>query len=126
MISADQIRKAVEDFLADSDANKFALQFASLSHDIHKNGDSDAIELARKIQSRLADVSAKLMGPSDLKVALREDIAPPISGAYIRSPRFYTGSSANLATLSLVPNWGQAEGSSVRFANRPPSLVYGS
>lgn len=123
MISADQIRKIVENFLADNDANKFALQFASLSHNIHKNGDSGAIELVHKIQSRVADVSAKLIGVAELKIALREDITPPVSGAYIRSRLFYTASSASFSSFNLVPNWGQAEASSVRFVNRQPSLV---
>lgn len=54
MIGASQIRDVVFNYVNHGDLDAFLVEFAKLSHDIHKNGDAAAIELSQKIESLFA------------------------------------------------------------------------
>src|SRR5260370_1584011 len=72
MISANQIREVLSKYLSGGDAEKFVLNFSGLSHNIHKNGDSEAIELANKLELKLADLRGGFISQSVLRDHLRE------------------------------------------------------
>jgi hypothetical protein len=76
MISASQIREVVSGYLSDGDADKFVLNFSALSHNIHKNGDAEAVALAAMIESKMADFHGKFISVADFSDFLRSLINP--------------------------------------------------
>ena len=121
MISTRQIREAILAFLSDNDVDKFALNFASLSHNIHKEGDSDAIELANKIEFKLAALDSGFISLPGFRECLRALVPAPIVTAY-QSNRPVTTS-----TTRIVINSGWAAGwpvaSSIQFVGKKLSLA---
>jgi hypothetical protein len=81
MISANQIRNVVALFLVDNDADAFVLKFGELSHNIHLLGDAAAIELSRKIESRLNDVRLSCISKADFRKELCKLFVPSYSQA---------------------------------------------
>ena len=59
MVEASQIRDTIVSFVASGDTDEFVMNFSILSHDIHKNGTPEAIELANKIEFLMADVHSE-------------------------------------------------------------------
>lgn len=59
MISADQIRQVISDYLSDKDSDKFILAFSRLSFNVRKLGDVEAISLADKVQFKLASAYSR-------------------------------------------------------------------
>ena len=55
MVSASQIREVVAKFLSHNDSDRFVRELAALSYNIHKDGDAEAVALARAIELRMAD-----------------------------------------------------------------------
>lgn len=72
MVYGGQIREVVSSYLSHGDADKFVLAFSALSHNIHKHGDPEAIELANKIESKMADLRGGFISKSQLIDSLRE------------------------------------------------------
>jgi hypothetical protein len=76
MVSAGQILQVVARYLSQEDAEKFTLEFSALSYNIHKNGDAEAIDLANKIESKMADLHGKFITSSDFSDFLRALVNP--------------------------------------------------
>jgi hypothetical protein len=57
-VTANQINEVVSNYFLHGDVNKFIVEFSPLSYNIHKTGEQDAITIAYKIESRLADLRA--------------------------------------------------------------------
>ena len=79
MVSSSQIREIASSYLSHNDADRFVIEFARLSYNINKNGHAEAIELANKIESRLADMRAGLISKSVFLVMLRDIAMPSLS-----------------------------------------------
>ena len=87
MISANQIREVLSKYLSGGDAEKFVLNFSGLSHNIHKNGDSEAIELANKVELKLADLRGGFISQSVFRDHLRElAFVPAVLSYHSTSP----------------------------------------
>jgi hypothetical protein len=76
MISASQIREVVSRYLANEDAEAFICEFSSLSHNIHKNGDAEAVDLANQIEARMADRHSNKISASEFSEFLRGIVNP--------------------------------------------------
>lgn len=72
MVSAGQIREVISRYLSHDDANKLAQEFAAVAYNIHKNGDREAIELARAIEFRMADFSCNCISKPAFLSELRK------------------------------------------------------
>lgn len=73
MVYAHQIREVALRYARQAiDSETFLLQFSALSHNIHKTGGTEAIRLARKIESMLVDVRSGCMAESQLRSLLRD------------------------------------------------------
>ena len=79
MISANHIRDAAAKYLLHDDPDKFVLELAELSYNIHLNGDAEAIALSRAIEFKMADLRSGCMTLSDFKASLRKIITPEVS-----------------------------------------------
>ncbi len=117
MVSAAQMREVISSYLSQDDVERFVLEFSPLSHNIHKNGDSEAIELANKIESKIADLHAALVTKSDFRSFLRQLAVPPFFNAYKVSPLVYT-SSTSAVRVTVGHQWASPEASSILFADR--------
>lgn len=83
MISASQIRDVAARHLSQNDAEQFIREFSALSHNIHKNGDAEAIALANQIELKRADLQAKLISPVEFADFLRAMVNPFVMNAPI-------------------------------------------
>ena len=73
MVFAHQIRGVVSNYLANKlDAKEFLVQFSSLSYNIRKIGDAEAIRLADKIESLLIDARAGCVAEPQMRSMLRD------------------------------------------------------
>jgi hypothetical protein len=55
MVSAEQIRDVMRAYVQHGGADRFVLEFSAVAHEVRKNGEPSAIQLANKIQSKLAE-----------------------------------------------------------------------
>ena len=76
MVSANEIRAVVSRYLSQEDAEKFIHEFSALSHNIHKNGDAEAIKLANEIEMKMADVHSDRLSIGDFADFLRSIVNP--------------------------------------------------
>jgi hypothetical protein len=104
MISANQIRQLLLTYLTDSDADKLVSDFAVLSHDVHRKGDPKALELANKIEFKLAALHSGLISRSEFKAALLEATRENV---YALDLSVSTAASIS-STFSAHLNWGPA------------------
>jgi hypothetical protein len=73
MVYAHQIRSVVAKYLAKSfDANGFLREFSPLSRNIQRDGDAEAVRLADRIESYIADLRAGCIKELQFRSALRE------------------------------------------------------
>ena len=78
MVSADQIRNSVSDYLLSGDSDSFVLKFAELSFNVHKNGDREAIALVREIEAKISSLQTGCISKPDFQNFLRT-IANPFA-----------------------------------------------
>jgi hypothetical protein len=78
MVSANQIRESVSSYLSHNDAERFVREFAALAYNIHKNGDPEAIDLARAVEFKMADLRSGCIDKPSFLVALWNLIAIPV------------------------------------------------
>jgi hypothetical protein len=71
MIEPVHIRVVIANYIADRDAEKFMLDFAKLSYNIHKSGSPEAISLANEIEFRLTDVALGNLSKEQLAESLK-------------------------------------------------------
>lgn len=116
MVTANQIKSIVRDFLSHGDPNRFVTEFSRLSYNIHKHGDPEAVKLANRIECSLADVRGGLISKGTLLDSLREIAALPVSNIY-SSPAVFTGGCTHPATISWAPRWEEVA-SSVQFVDK--------
>lgn len=102
MISANQIRQLILNYLADSDADKFVSEFAVLSHNIHRDGEPAALELANKIEFKLAALHSGLMSHPELKTVLLDAVK---ENAYLPVISISTAASISSAFNAHL-SWG--------------------
>lgn len=89
MVFAHQIRGTVSNYLANViDAKAFLLQFSSLSYNIRKRGDAEAIRLADKIESLLVDARSGCIAELQLRSILRELIYANVVNSFNLPPSF--------------------------------------
>jgi|HubBroStandDraft_2_1064218.scaffolds.fasta_scaffold02432_8 hypothetical protein len=74
MVSANQIRQLVLNYLSDSDADKFMSKFASLSHNVHQSDDPEAMELANKIEFKMSALQSGLLSRDAFRDALLDAV----------------------------------------------------
>jgi predicted MPP superfamily phosphohydrolase len=67
MVSANQIREVILNYIQSDDADEFILEFSKLSFGISQHGDPDAIALARAVESQIALVHAGHMAVGGLR-----------------------------------------------------------
>ncbi len=99
MISAGQIREIASSYLSSGDADKFVLEFSALSHNIHKNGDAQAIELANKIESKMAD----LRGGFISKALFIDSLRDLVDVSWVAYYFFSVGQFFNSVNQLVVP-----------------------
>jgi hypothetical protein len=117
MISAAQIREVASSYLSHDDGERFLLEFSPLVHNIHKNGEAEAIELADKIQSKMADLHSNLIAKSEFRSFLRQLTVHSFFNVYRVSPLVYT-SSASAVQITAGHQWASPEASAILFADR--------
>ena len=79
MVSVNQIREVVLDYVNNGDSDKFLLAFSKLSFNIRSNGGRAAIELARMVESKLAEVYVGHASQDALRRTLRDLVQPSSS-----------------------------------------------
>jgi hypothetical protein len=109
MVSAKQIRESVLRYVSDNDADKFVRDIGALSHDVHKNGDAEAIELVNKILFKISALHGGLIARAAFNDALVEAVK---ENAYVAVSNVFTSSSMTSA-LSVGLRWEPAAASSV-------------
>ena len=107
MISANQIRAVVSSYLFSGDADKFVSCFSALSHNIHKNGDSEALVFADKVESAIADLAGGFKTKGAFIEHLRNLVRPPLSVDYYMVFQFQFGQSVNQLAVPEreIPAW---------------------
>jgi hypothetical protein len=106
MVRASQIRKVVAQYLFDSNIDEFVLRFGDLSHNIHLFGESDAIVLSRKIESKLNDARLGCIERDDLRKelcnALTQDVVTEPSAVYVFvEPEFVVAPNAPVSSVKF-------------------------
>lgn len=124
MVSVNQIRQLLSDFLLHGDNSRFVSEFAKVSYNIHRNGEPGASELANVIESKLADLRGGFISVVAFKNTLRELAVSQISSTYIVSPHVTTCSSSTALSRSNL-NWAVdwREATSIRFVGRQYASV---
>lgn len=74
MISANQIRQVILAYLLDSDVDRFSIDFAKLSHNVHANGDPEAIVLANEVELKMAALHDNLISQENFRKFLRDSV----------------------------------------------------
>ena len=118
MVSASQIREVVARYLSDNDSDKFVLEFAALSYNIHTNGDAAAVALARAIEFKMADLRSGCIQKPAFVNALRELVtASPSSNSRVFA-QFSDPVNRPVVVEVAFQGWSVSSGTS-------PSVVFG-
>ena len=72
MVTVDQIREAVLNYVRDGNADSFVLEFSKLSFDIAQRGEPEAIRLAKLVEGKLAQAYAGHLEQKGLRGSLAD------------------------------------------------------
>lgn len=128
MITVTQILKLVSNHLTNKTLEAFASEFAELFYDIENTGESGAIKLSYKIESKLADVTAGIASESSLENFLQsllpsnQPIVPTFTYIAEFAPGLITLQPANYQVVAVAV--GMA--SPWAIAGKLPEVEFGS
>jgi len=77
MVSPSQIRDVISHYVRGGDANEFVLEFSKLSFDIVQRGSPAAVELAGKVECKLAEMYVGHLTQAAFRLWLRDEILGP-------------------------------------------------
>jgi hypothetical protein len=119
MVSASQIREVVAAYLSHNDADKFARDFAALSYNVHKNGDAAAIELARSVEFKIADLRSGCIDKAAFLASLRDSITMSVNSNTRGFAQFSDPVNRPVEVAAGFRGWAVSSGTS-------PAVVFGS
>src|SRR5215469_14543231 len=91
MIFAHQIRSVVEQYISGAlDAKGFVQGFSALSHNIHKDGEAEAVRLANVVEAYLADARSGCISNAVLRSRLRDLVSIGNVNCLVAQPSFPT------------------------------------
>lgn len=99
MIAARQVMDVIESYLVNDDLDSFIEEFASVSHNIHRHGESGAIALCDSIESLLTALYAGVESPKFLRERLQHVVKEPV--VYISHTSFDRVSETYAPTARL-------------------------
>ena len=104
MVTVNQIREVAYGYIQRGDIQEFLLEFSKLSFNIHQHGELEAIELAKRIEDKLAKVHAHPISQDEFRDWLRELL--PIAVSLSQEVPQSTGSTAQVIVTELtITRW---------------------
>ncbi len=110
MISASQILAAVAGYLSHNDSDKFVREFSALSYNIHKNGDAEAVALARAIEFKMADLRSGCIQKPSFLIALRQILIENLLASNVRASVSLEPINVPAVVESASPAWAESFG----------------
>jgi hypothetical protein len=123
MVSAGQIRNVVSQFLSHGDAEKFVSEFDALSCGVHKDGNRDALDLANRIESLLADLHVGMISKSIFRDCLRSLCVSYVSDTYHFMAMSFPNSVNSMVEGAVFPESPALVGTSTVVEFGSPRLL---
>jgi hypothetical protein len=125
MVSENDILGAIKSYVEHKDGQKFMLDFSQLAFNIHLCGSKPAIDLARRVEGKLAGVYCGHLSELVFRNWLRDDISKPSLVANNVSEAAWPAEPVNLAAVveDQPLEWAEPSGRSlgVGFGSTVPA-----